>query len=281
MTVIALIGSVFSPYYAWARRRGGASPLNHCAMNVALYGPRGKRWAMTERPRASVRRNPLSLTIGPSAMSWDGNSLKVEIDEVTAPFPSRLRGTVRLYPAQVGVDQLSLDREGRHKWHPIAPCSRVEVDFEHPAIHWSGQGYLDSNNGGAPLEDAFNGWSWSRAKIDRETVVTYDVACRDGADRSIAMRFDPTGRTEAFDPPPRHMLPKTGWRIARETRADDDYTPRVRRTLEDGPFYARSLLSTSLLGMEATAVHESLSLDRFRSGLVKAMLPFRMPRWPL
>jgi hypothetical protein len=39
LTVIAFIGSVFSPYYAWARRRGHglADPLNHCALNVALY----------------------------------------------------------------------------------------------------------------------------------------------------------------------------------------------------------------------------------------------------
>jgi carotenoid 1,2-hydratase len=69
--------------------------------------------------------------------------------------------------------------------------------------------------------------------------------------------------------------------MARETRSDTDYMPRVRRTLEDSPFYARSLISTGLMGVEATAIHESLSLDRFRSGLVKAMLPFRMPRWPL
>ena len=38
LTIIAFIGSVFSPYYAWSGRR---DPLNHCAVNVALYGERG------------------------------------------------------------------------------------------------------------------------------------------------------------------------------------------------------------------------------------------------
>jgi carotenoid 1,2-hydratase len=52
----------------------------------------------------------------------------------------------------------------------------------------------------------------------------------------------------------------------------------VRRTLEDTPFYARSVLQTRLLGQDAIAVHESLSLDRFRNPIVQAMLPFRMPR---
>jgi carotenoid 1,2-hydratase len=48
--------------------------------------------------------------------------------------------------------------------------------------------------------------------------------------------------------------------------------------MESAPFYARTLISTHLLGQQGLAIHESLSLDRFRSGLVQAMLPFRMPR---
>ena len=37
-------------------------------------------------------------------------------------------------------------------------------------------------------------------------------------------------------------------------------------------------LRTRLFGEDCAAVHESLSLDRFRMGIVRAMLPFRMPR---
>jgi hypothetical protein len=50
--IIGFVGSVFSPYYAWARRpRAQHAPraLDHCAINVALYGPGRGRWAMTER----------------------------------------------------------------------------------------------------------------------------------------------------------------------------------------------------------------------------------------
>ena len=35
LTIIAFIGSVFSPYY---KLSGRSDPANHCAMNVALYG---------------------------------------------------------------------------------------------------------------------------------------------------------------------------------------------------------------------------------------------------
>ena len=38
LTIIAFIGSVFSPYYAWSRARGHGDPYNHCALNVSLYG---------------------------------------------------------------------------------------------------------------------------------------------------------------------------------------------------------------------------------------------------
>ena len=42
LTLIGFIGSVFSPYYAWARGASGlAEAENHVALNVALYGPRG------------------------------------------------------------------------------------------------------------------------------------------------------------------------------------------------------------------------------------------------
>ena len=52
----------------------------------------------------------------------------------------------------------------------------------------------------------------------------------------------------------------------------------MRQTLEDAPFYARSVIATRLRGEDVTAVHESLSLDRFRAPWVQAMLPFRIPR---
>jgi len=151
IALIALIGSVFSPYYALSRRYGMGDPLNHCALNVALYDGRGKRWAMTERGRKSLRRTPMWMTIGPSSLSWDGNRLLIEIDEVTAPFPSRIRGRVHVYPFALVDNPVALDIDGRHWWTPLAPCARVDVDLDEPNLHWAGTGYLDSNSGDQPL----------------------------------------------------------------------------------------------------------------------------------
>ncbi len=71
-------------------------------------------------------------------------------------------------------------------------------------------------------------------------------------------------------------LKRTGWRVERSVRSDG--TAAVIRTLEDAPFYARSVVSANLLGEPVTLMHESLSLDRFKMPVVQAMLPFRMPR---
>lgn len=273
-----MLGNVFSPYYAHARRHGHADPLQHCALNVALYGAGGKRWAMTERGARHLRRTSSKLAIGPSTLSWDGDALVIDFDEVTVPVPLRLRGRVRVHPEALTGKHLTLDAEGAHRWWPIAPCARVEVVLERPALRWSGQGYLDANTGDAPLEQAFATWHWSRAHLQAGAAILYDVIRRDGTRHSIALRTDSSGTLDAFAPPVEADLPRTRWGIARATRAENGRPARVEETLEDTPFYARSVISARLLGEPVQAIHESLSLDRFRQRWVQVLLPFRMPR---
>ncbi len=278
ITLIAQVGSCFSPYYAWARRRGDSDPLNHNSLNVALYGE-VKRWSMTERGRSALRRDASWLEIGPSALHWDGTSLTIRIDEVTVPLPTRLRGTVQVYPRAVAGQPYRLDNRGHHHWAAIAPCARVEVTLERPSLHWSGSGYLDSNWGNAPLESAFQRWEWSRAAMkDGGTAVLYDVTQRDGARPLLGLRFDPTGGVEPFEVPPHVKLPTTAWLLTRGTRVDPQRTVRVTKTLENTPFYTRSVLATHVLGEPVTAMHESVCLDRFSTRWVQTLLPFRIPR---
>ncbi|WP_428569846.1 carotenoid 1,2-hydratase [Ramlibacter sp.] len=283
LTLIAFIGSVFSPYYAQARRRGSADALDHCALNVALYAQPGTGsatgWTMTERGADAVRRGPSVLRIGPSQLTWSDGILTIQIEEVTVPWPSRVRGTVRLRPAALMNTRYPLDAAGRHLWCPIAPCARVEVDLSHPALRWEGAGYLDCNAGERPLEQDFARWDWSRAALPgQRAAVLYDVERSDGSAMALALQFDGTGQVRQVDPPPRAPLPPTGWRLARATRCDRVFAPRVVQTLEDAPFYARSLLRTCMFGEEVAAVHESLSLHRWAARAVQLMLPFRMPR---
>ena len=277
LTIIAFIGSVFSPYYALGRRFGHGDPHNHCALNVALYGRSSKLWALTERTREDLHRDTRSLQIGPSRLDWDGDVLTVHVDEITVPWPSRLRGVVRLRPKALTGRVFDLDPNQRHHWHPVAPCAQIEVDMERPRLRWRGHAYFDCNFGDEPLEAAFVEWDWTRAQLGASTAVLYDTFPRHGPPVSLALRFDPTGGIDTFAPPPRAGLPSTFWRVARHARSEDG-TPHVIKTLEDTPFYARSLVAAKIGGEQTLGVHESLSLDRVANPIVRAMLPFRMPR---
>ena len=97
----------------------------------------------------------------------------------------------------------------------------------------------------------------------------------------LGWRFYRDGRREPLQQGAAQDLPGTSvWRIARSTHTDAGSVAQVTRTLEDTPFYARSLVRKRLLGSDALAVHESLDLDRFSRRWVQCLLPFRMPRFP-
>ena len=70
------------------------------------------------------------------------------------------------------------------------------------------------------------------------------------------------------------------WRAERLCRTVSGQ-PRVIETLEESPFYARSVLELDTgLGVRKV-MHESLHLDRFTRPWMQWLLPFRMPRRPL
>lgn len=279
LTIIIFVGSVFSPYYARARRKGPADPENHCAINVALYGKNGKRWALTERGRGDLARSRHAFKVGPSHVTWDGRDLIIDIDETTVPIPSRLRGRVRLTPSATTRDAIVLNADGNHRWRPIAPLSRVSVDMTHPKLTWDGQGYFDWNSGDAPLEDGFVGWTWSRSTTRDGTTIYYDGERRNSGPFSVAIAIDQNGSVSQVEAPPMAKLSSTAvWRIPRETRSDRGSTARIAETCEDTPFYARSITETTVFGRPVRAMHESLLLNRFAARWVQALLHFRMPR---
>ena len=207
------------------------------------------------------------------------NRCDIDIAEVTTPLPSRLQGRIRLHAETLVNYQAPLDGQVRHRWVPIAPCARVEVEMQRPSLRWSGPAYFDANAGDEPPEAAFHGWDWSRACHRGGTTVLYHVLPRQGQVANLALHFTVKGEVTPIAALPRSPLPHTPiWRIPRGTRSDLTHPARVIKTLEDTPFYARSLVRARLEGEDLLAVHESLSLDRFRQSWVRMLLPFRMPR---
>lgn len=272
--MIFFIGSVFSPWYAWAGRR---DPLDHCCVNVLLSGP-GGRWTMTERGRGEVEREARRLRIGRSTLEWDGETLTARLDERAFPRLDRVRGVFTLRPAALSGVEVRLDPEGRHLWRPYAPRSAAEVAFARPGFRWQGEGYFDANAGERPLERDFRRWHWSCLRGRDRSTCLYEVEPRAGAPLSLALGFDDAGGVRRLPPPPPAPLRPGFWRVRRETRADPGAAPRTARTLLDAPFYVRSAIRTRIGGEAGLAMHESLDLDRFAHPLIRAALAFRAPR---
>ena len=231
---------------------------------------------MTERSKKQLHRTPTEFKIGPSSMAWEGDCLVITIDEITVPFPSRVKGKIRLYPTIASDYQTPLDPKGEHYWRPVAPLARVEANFEKPNLKWAGTGYHDMNWGSVPLEDSFSSWFWSRTATQKGAHIVYDRTLRDQSAAGFALNIDRSGKAIELQLPKPIELGTTLWQMKRPARADNPAV--VEATLEDSPFYTRSLVKSVIDGEAVDIFHESLSLDRFRNPIIQMMLPFKMPR---
>ena len=275
-SIIAMIGSVFSPYYAWSGRE---KPNDYVALNVGLYGKGVKRWTMTERTEEALVQTPERLVIGPSSLEWDGDTLVVHINEWANPIFRKVEGTLRLTPTALTTKAYQIDGKGKHFWQPIAPFARVEAKFTKPELNWQGNGYIDSNFGREPLEVGFKNWDWSRAHLKDGTGIFYDAFTRDGNNHQLALKINKQGDVQEITPPPRQILSKGPiWRVPRTTLLAEHDKAQTVSMLEDTPFYTRSQIKTKFDDEDVVAVHESLDCDRFASKWVRCLLPFRMPR---
>ena len=238
--------------------------------NARALGDDGAR-----RPRA-LALLATHFAVGPSALRWDGGGLDIDIDEVCAPFPRRLSGKVaarrrddqppRLRTLERRAPQLAADRAARAR-------ERRDVAARHS---WRGHAYFDTNRGAEPLEAGFGPGHWSRARLSDRARIFYDAEKRRGGHTALSLEFDAHGGMVERPAPGFVSLPRTLWRLPRQARGDAP--ARVIATLEDAPFYTRSQIAHEIDGEQVVSVHESLDLNRFASPIVKAMLPFRMPR---
>lgn len=277
VSVIAFIGSVFSPWYRWYARR---NPHDHVCINVALYGP-GGRFTMTERGEGALQQSAQRLQVGPSSVEWRDGELIIDVDEISNPIISHVKGQIRLKPSGITGVELPLTPDGTHVWRPFAPTARIEVDLNRSHWQWKGHGYFDANFGTRALEDDFSYWTWGRYPVADGTVAYYDANRRDGSTLAAGIHFDRDGRASMVDaPPPKTSFDRNLWMVRRETRADPGYKPREVLPMLHAPFYARAAVQTQIGGVETVGVHEAIDLNRFASPLLKPMLAVRVPRVP-
>ncbi len=234
---------------------------------------------MTDRGRDALRQSPDEFTVGPSAMSWQGDQLVIDIDEIGAPpMISRVRGRIILTPSAVTGVEVPLTPDGAHIWRPFAPTASITVDLDAPGWQWEGHGYFDANFGTRALEQDFTYWTWGRFPHQDGSTCFYDATRMDGSELALGVHFDAAGKAQVAKLPPKTRFRRSLWAVHRETRADAGYAPHQVQNMLDAPFYSRSAVRTKLDGEVCDGVHEALDLSRFRSPLIKPMLACRVPR---
>lgn len=290
LTIIAFIGSVFSPYYKRARKTRAVDPLQHCSVNVVLYGKKNY-WCMTERHRDDVQVESNHIAIGPSSLSYSATNensgkLTIDVNEWTVPLPQRVKGQI-VVDVQLQHDaQFNLDKKNCHQWWPAGPNSSISVNLEHPHKRWQGNAYVDMNQGKQPIENDLRYWSWSRFRLPSGTHIQYDVfnnkietdtASNADPDKAISIHVANNGMVQQIEPSTLYSLDRTAWRMNRHARSDDS-CPKITHVLENTPFYTRSAIRSSVGRSWVTGINESVSLAHFKKPIVQAMLRFRMPR---
>jgi carotenoid 1,2-hydratase len=292
LVFIAFTGFVFSPSYKKARAsKGGGDPLEHVAINVALYDRHTRtRWALNEGGKESRRASRDELSIGNSSISYQRNKsgaligIELSIDEPTTRFfgipGERLRGQVTLRPTASPSPVLELASEpALHRWQVVAPVARAKVSLSAPNLSFSGHGYADANRGDGPIEDAFSSWRWSRRSLGGCTEVAYDVTPRIGERRAFWLSADGHATQAAEAGKVRSLAARTSpWGVAMPTieiAGDGARAIRIVRKpealLDDSPFYSRWSLAGGGIG-------ESLDLDRFAHPFVQHLLGYRIHR---
>lgn len=264
---IFMVGAVFSPRYAAAARRG-ARPLDHCAVNCAVYrGGRRIAWAFTEHMGADA--GDASLRIGTSRFAYGaGGTVEIVVDERTAPWGRPLRVDLVLEPSAPPAPEVRVDGQGPHRWEARLPRARARLAVDGEEAR--GVGYHDTNHGPERLGAALRGWRWTRVHGPETTWIRYRPPAPARGLEVVAAADGTTLRDAIL---PAEPLRRSGWGLALPLRlAAGPVELPAPAVLESSPFYAR---------LEATAptlhaVGEVADFRRFDSPLVRWMAHFRM-----
>jgi carotenoid 1,2-hydratase len=269
---IFMVGSLFSARYSAGAPRG-ARPLEHCAVNFALYhqGVR-QRWVLSEYPTASVQRGGRALRIGRSLFEYglDG-TVRMEVDERCAPFGGAVRARLVLEPQAPAAEEVQLVPGLPHYWRALAPRAKARLEVSSEGLEAEGLGYHDSNHGEELLGERLPGWHWARVHGPEETVVDYHLP---GGVAPLRVTAGAVGTKSERRPLLAEARPTnlTGWGLRVPSRLYAGTTPVGEpRLLESSPFYAR--VEARQGGVDVMG--EVADFRRFHSPLIRWMAHFR------
>jgi len=290
LAAIFFIGSVFSPSYAAACRRGPAPPAeDYLGVNLALYD-RGRRvaWVMSEYPSPRLQATTEHLQIADSHISVGDGTLQISLDEKTAPWGlalvgvgRRIRGSIVVTPECDPISGVELGEGSGHRWEVPIPRGRIQVRLS--GFDFDGTAYHDTNRGDGRLESTLSRWSWARFHGRSRLTVLYTTLDKAGQRTSVlvdAKDGDPALKRAPVIVPdgPVGPMTKPGWGLELPSGFSVDggrVGCDVSQILDVAPFYARYLATLRGGGV---GIGEHLDLDRFSRRGLQFLLRFMTRR---
>ncbi|WP_163990079.1 carotenoid 1,2-hydratase [Pyxidicoccus caerfyrddinensis] len=267
---IFMLGSLFSPRYSVAARRGGL-PQEHSAVNFALYHEGVRRlWVLSEYPRAEVV-SPGQLRIGRSTLTYSGaGTVRMDVDDWTAPWGRPVRASLTLEPMTPVGEVVRLMPELPHYWQALAPRARARLEVPSLGVEADGLGYHDTNHGDELLGTRLSGWHWARTHREDATVVDYHLP--DGVPPLRVVAEERGVRCERAPAQEARPTSMTGWglRVPSRLHAGNEVVGEAR-LLESSPFYARLEARKGRFD----SLGEVADFRRFHSPFIRWMAHFR------
>lgn len=265
--VIFMVGAVFSPRYA-ARRT--ATPVEHCAVNLALYA-RGRRraWVFSEYAGAAIEAGLLRIGSSTLAYAPDG-SVRLHVCDRTAPWGRTIEAEVTLAPRCAPGPVVPIVDGLPHHWQALAPRAEARLVVPSLDVAIDGVGYHDTNAGDEPLGLRLPGWRWGRIHGTARSLVCLEPP---PPARAIHATVGPDGVRILRGPAIPTSWRRTGWGLPVPARISaGGLSVPSTHLLESSPFYARQEGEAD----GAHALAEVADFRRFRSPLIRWMAHFRM-----
>ncbi|MFY2562506.1 carotenoid 1,2-hydratase [Corallococcus terminator] len=268
---IFMLGSLFSPRYSVAARRGGR-PMEHSAVNFALYHEGVRRlWVLSEYPHAEVE-SAGRLRIGRSTLTYgEGGTVRMDVEDWTAPWGRPVSARLTLEPLTPVGEVVRLMPELPHYWQALAPRARARLEVSSLGVKAEGLGYHDTNHGEELLGERLAGWHWARThREDATTVVDYHLP--DGVAPLRMTACEQGVRCERGPGPLTRPTVITGWglRVPSRLQTGNEEVGEAR-LLESSPFYARLEARKGALD----CMGEVADFRRFHSPFIRWMAHFR------
>lgn len=271
---IFMVGSVFSPRYSRSWRRG-ARPIEHCAVNLAVYQSGVRRhWILTEYP--SARADEHELFIGRSCFrSRVDGAIEVELDDREACGGRPVRARLTLEPEVPPLGEQRLVKGAPHFWQPLAAKAKARFELPQDGVALEGRGYHDTNHGDEPLGGSVPGWTWLRLHTATDSRVGYWPRTPGGAAPALWVEAGAAG-VRLLSAPPMAPMPteRTGWQLAVPSTLGLTRSGARPHLLESSPFYARLEAQDA----EVHSLAEVADFARFHRADVRWMAHFRTRR---